>query len=241
MKALVTGGSSGIGRAVAIALAETHEVWLTYHHGRAAAESVVGQIRERGGRAHAVQFDAGDRESAARLASQIPDHLDVLVANAGTFGDGYRFLLDLDEAEWDAVWATNTSGVIRLFESFRDRLTPGGTVINLSTISAPLGAIGYKSQAHYATSKATVEGFFDAIGDAYGLRCINLVPGLIDTRMLHDHFGAELDAYRAAIPAQRFGAPEEIGRLVAGLVTTAIGIRRIAADGGWLQKGWARI
>jgi len=253
--ALVTGGSSGIGRACAIRLGETHEVWLTYHRGQAAAEAVVEAVRRRGGRASALPLDAGDAGSIRAAHARFvrgqegrsrPPRLDALIANAGTFGDGYRFFIDMEEEEWDAVWATNAIGVIRVFKAFRDLLLPGGTVVNVSTISAPLGAIGYKSHGHYGASKAAADAFFDAIGDRYageGLRCVNLVPGLIDTRMLHDHFAHELEAYRAAIPMQRFGEPEEIARLIARLVSAdpRLPIRRIAADGGWLQKGWERI
>jgi 3-oxoacyl-[acyl-carrier protein] reductase len=248
--ALVTGASSGIGRACALALGATHEVWLTYHHGQAAAEAVVAQIRGAGGAARALALDAGDPRSIAAaheamLRAMPRPKLDALVANAGTFGRGYRYLLELEEDEWDEVWATNASGVIRLFTAFREALLPGGTIVNVSTISAPLGAIGYKSQAHYATSKAAIEGFFEAIGAAHeaeGLRCINLVPGLVHTRMLEDHFGAEIDAYREAVPMKRFAEPDEIGRLVAALIgQRSLLVRRIAACGGWIQKGWGRV
>ncbi|WP_394834235.1 SDR family oxidoreductase [Pendulispora rubella] len=252
--ALVTGGSSGIGRACAIRLGESHEVWLTYHHGQAAAEAVVETILRRGGQARALKLDTGSAESihaahaefvGAQQGRNMP-RLDALIANAGTFGDGYRFFIDMEEKEWDAVWAVNAIGVIRVFKAFRELLLPGGTVVNVSTISAPLGAIGYKSHGHYGASKAAADAFFEAIGALYaaqGLRCINLVPGLIDTRMLHDHFAHELDAYRGAIPMQRFGEPEEIARLIARLVSAdpKLPIGRIAADGGWLQKGWQRI
>lgn len=252
--ALVTGGSSGIGRACALQLGESHDVWLTYRNGRADAETVAARIRERGGEARAIRLDVCSADSIRSVRDQFAGEnaprgqaprLDLLVANAGTFGDGYRFFIDMEEEEWDAVWATNALGVIRLFKAFRELLLPGGTLVNVSTISAPLGAIGYKSHAHYGASKAAADAFFDAVGGEYadrGLRCVNLVPGLIETRMLHDHLAHELDAYRAAIPMQRFGTPEEIARLIAGLVSSPQRpIRRIAADGGWLQKGWERI
>lgn len=253
--ALVTGGSSGIGRACAIALAASHEVWLTYHRGKAAAELVINTIRQQGGSAWALELDVSNLESIqsartrfvrAREERRRPPRVDALLANAGTFGDGYRFFLDMEEEEWDAVWATNTFGVIRVFKAFREFLVRGSVVINVSTISAPLGAIGYKSHGHYGASKAATDAFFDAVGALYatdGVRCINLVPGLTDTRMLREHFAHELDAYRAAIPMRRFGEPEEIAQLVTRLVSNEakLSIGRIAADGGWLQKGWERI
>jgi 3-oxoacyl-[acyl-carrier protein] reductase len=252
--ALVTGGSSGIGRACALTLGASHEVWLTYHRGKAAAELVVETIRGRGGVARALELDAANPASIQAARAEFarghggcrPRRIDALIANAGTFGDGYRFFIDMEEEEWDSVWTTNTSGVIRVFKAFRDFLVPGGCVVNVSTISAPLGAIGYKSHGHYGASKAATDAFFEAIGALYapmGIRCINLVPGLIDTRMLHEHFAHELEAYRTAIPMQRFGEPEEIARLVARLVSaeSKLPIPRVAADGGWLQKGWERI
>ena len=249
--ALITGGSSGIGSACVQALSATHDVWFTYHRGCAAAEAVLESIREQGGRAWALALDSGDRGSIRAaydhfVCEQAAPRLDALVANAGTFGDGYRLLMELEEQEWDAVWATNTTGVIDVFRIFAGLLARGSTVVNVSTINVALGAIGYKSHAHYAASKAATDAFFAAVaevGALRGVRCINLVPGLVETRMLHEHFAHELDAYRLAVPSQRFGEPEEIGRLVARLLSgeAELAIHRISADGGWLQKGWERI
>jgi 3-oxoacyl-[acyl-carrier protein] reductase len=252
--ALVTGGSAGIGRACALALAATHEVWLTYNRGRAAAEAIVGEIHARGGRAHAAPLDASDpaairglHEAFVRGMSEggRAPRLDALIANGAVFGDGYRLLFDIEEDEWDRVWATNTTGVVRLVRSFLELLLPGGTIVHTSTIAVPLGALSYKSHAHYATSKAATTGFLDGLAAQYvdrGLRCVNVVTGLIDTRMLRDNFGDDLTSYLTQIPMDRLGTPEEMARLVVRLVSApALPIRRITVDGGWLQKGWSRI
>lgn len=252
--ALVTGASSGLGRACALALGATHEVWLTYHRGRDAGEDVAASIVARGGQARALHLDASVPGSIAALERAFVDgmreagrrpRLDALVANAGFFGDGYRLLLEIDEDEWDRVWATNTSGVIRLVRTFLERLLPGGTIVNLSTMSVPVGALSYKSHAHYTTSKAATEGFIEAIAAAHaarGLRCVNLVPGLFDTRMLHDELGDELPSWVARIPLGRVGRPEELAAIVARLVAPSpLAVDRIVADGGWLRAGWARV
>jgi 3-oxoacyl-[acyl-carrier protein] reductase len=252
--ALVTGGSAGIGRACAFALAATHEVWLTYNRGRPAAESIVDTIRSRGGRAHMLPLDASDPAAIESLyeefvrgamqSGQTP-RLDALIANGAVFGDAYRFLFDIEEDEWDRVWATNTTGVIRLVRLFLELLLPGGAIVHTSTMSVPVGAVSYKSHAHYTTSKAATTAFLDGIAANYasrGLRCVNIVTGLIDTRMLRDNFGDDLTSYLTHIPLGRVGTPEEMASLIARLVSApALPIGRIAVDGGWLQKGWCRI
>jgi 3-oxoacyl-[acyl-carrier protein] reductase len=252
--ALITGGSAGIGRACALALVATHEVWLTYNRGRAAAEGIVDEIRASGGRAHAMPLDASDPAAIRTLHEAFvrgmrergrPPRLDALIANGAVFGDAYRFLYDIEEDEWDRVWATNTTGVVRLVRSFLELLLPGGTIVHTSTMSVPVGAINYKSHAHYTTSKAATTAFLDGLAGQYadrGLRCVNIMTGLIDTRMLRDNFGDDLTSYVNQIPMNRVGTPEEMARLVVRLVSApALPIGRITVDGGWLQKGWTRI
>jgi 3-oxoacyl-[acyl-carrier protein] reductase len=253
--ALVTGGSSGIGRACALQLSGRYEVWLTYSTRAAAAAAAVQEIAAGGGQAHALRLDYADPATVDAAAGALAGHcgtpggeplIQVLVNAGGTYGSGYRFLLDVDEAEWDRVWAVNVGGPCRLLRRLGDLLAPGAVVVNISSMVARLGAIGYKSQAHYATTKAVLGGCLaglQALPELRHLRFVDLLPGLVDTGMLRDHLAHEYDAYTSAVPLGRVANPEEIAATVAFLASdAAAGLRgtAVVADGGWTQQGWER-
>lgn len=250
--ALVTGGGSGIGRACSLRLSENYEVWLTYSSHPNQAQTVLEEIRQKGGKAYSLELDLGQPASVQRACRAFEEHykalaqpprLNLLVNNAGTFGQGYHFLLDLEEAEWDQVWEINVGGVIRLFRRLEPWLAGDGVIVNISSMVARLGAIGYKSQAHYALTKAVTNGLFGALQGLPGdhrRRFINLLPGLIETGMLQDHLGNDYATYTQAVPLGQLGTPRDVANLVAFVASGAAGYiagTNILIDGGWTQRG----
>lgn len=251
--ALVTGGGSGIGRACSLLLSESYEIWLTYSSHPEQAQAVVKEIKGNGGKAHALKLDLGQPTSVKdacqafaeyyQAAGQLP-RLDLLVSNAGTFGNGYHFLVDIEETEWDQVWEINVGGISRLFRRLAPWLSPDGVVLNISSMVARLGAIGYKSQVHYALTKAVTNGLFaslQATPEARRWRFVNILPGLIETGMLRDHLGNDYATYTQAVPLGQLGTPGDVANLVVFLASEAgsyISGTNILIDGGWTQKGW---
>lgn len=252
--ALVTGGSSGIGRACALALAASHEVWLSYRSRRDRAEEVLRAIAAAGGRGEALELDLDDpasieraRERLARRCGERGDRLALLVSNAGTAGTGYRLLLEIEEAEWDAVWRTNVSGPARLLERLDGVLAADAVVVHVDTLVSRAGAIGHKSHAHYPASKAAMAALASARSERPGAgrrRAARVVVGLVDTELLRGHMGQDLEPYAASVPLGRLGRTDEVAAAVvqlAGAAGRGLTSPEIAVDGGLLARGWRRV
>jgi 3-oxoacyl-[acyl-carrier protein] reductase len=252
--AIVVGGSAGIGASCALRLAQTHEVWISFNRRGAEASAVVADIVRHGGAATAFPLDYLEPRSirAARdgLVGALTDRgveprVDVLVNSAGTTGSGYRFLVEIDEDDWDSVWAINVGGPLEVLRQFTPLMGADGLVVNIGSAIARLGAIGYKSQAHYATTKAVLSAAVQALRDSTpgGPRMVNVLPGLVDTQLLRDMLGGDFESFASAIPAGRIGSPSDIADVVGLLVSSArhIAGEGVIVDGGWTQQGWLRI
>src|SRR5690606_26332867 len=185
--ALVTGASRGIGRAIALALAaEGATVAVNYARSQEAAQEVVDQIRERGGRAEAFQADVADAEQVEGLVSAVESQLgpvDILVNNAGITRDG--LLMRMTPEAWDEVVATNLTSAYRTTRAvLRGMLRRrSGRIINIASVSALTGNPG---QANYAAAKAGLIGFTKSLAREVGSRGITvnvIAPGVIDTDM----------------------------------------------------------
>src|SRR6185436_5576451 len=156
-KALVTGGSRGIGRAIALALAEEGaDVAVNYMSNEAAAESVVREIEKLGRRAFSVRADVSDFPDTVRMAQQVLGtfgHLDILVNNAGINSD--KSFVKMDHAAWRKVLAINLDGVFNCTKVFIDDMLKRGygRIVNITSV---IGQIGNFGQANYAASKAGV-------------------------------------------------------------------------------------
>lgn len=216
--ALVTGGSRGIGRAIAERLAvDGHRVAVNYTANKEAADATVEAITAAGGTALAVQGDVGDPESVAALFESITEQLgpvEILVNNAGITRDDLVLRMGLEA--WDDVIETNLRSVYLATKiALRSMLrAKWGRVISISSVS---GIAGNPGQANYAASKAGVIGFTKSVAREVGSRGITVnavAPGFIETDMT-EALGDEIMAAAAdRIALGRLGQPEEVAAAV---------------------------
>ena len=223
--ALVTGGSRGIGRAIALRLAAAGAVVVVnYVENAAAAEETVRLVAAAGGSAVAMGFDVGD-ESATRAAVQnIVDErnrIDILVNNAGLTVDS--LLLRQKEEDWERTLRTNLTGVFHCTKAAVRAMvrTRYGRIVNLTSVVAVMGNAG---QAAYAAAKAGVIGFTKALAREVASRGITVnavAPGLVETDMTAALGQAERTFVTSMIPAGRVARPEEVAAAVAFLASPA--------------------
>jgi 3-oxoacyl-[acyl-carrier protein] reductase len=225
--AIVTGGSRGIGRAAAEALAaQGAHVVLTYVKGEDEAKKVVEAIAARGGKAEAAGFDVADmkatEEAIAAVAKRL-GRLDILVANAGIAAD--NLLLRVKEEEIDRVLAVNLKGAIACARAATKVMMRArtGRVIFLSSV---VGEMGNAGQAVYAASKAALLGLAKTLAREYASRGITVnavAPGFIDTDMTTAIAGEAKQKMLEAIPLGRTGRPDEVAAAIAFLASDEAG------------------
>lgn len=241
--ALVTGGSRGVGRAIAARLAaDGAAVVITFATDHASAETLVAEITAQGGRARAVQLDLADPDqfegvfTAADQAFQDAgvDGLNVLVANAGIIRQAPIDQLGVDE--WDRIMATNARGAFLTVQHGAHRLRAHGRIITMSTIGTAWPSAG---EAAYAASKAAVEQITRVASRELGHRGItaNTVSlGPTDTDLLRSGAPPEaLEGAAAMTALGRIGRPNDVADLVALLAQPDnrwITGQNIHADGG---------
>src|SRR5690606_12418727 len=220
-RALVTGATRGIGRAIALALAaDGLETWVNYRSDRARAESLCAEISAQGGRAHPVAFDVRDasttRTAIETLISDAP--ISVLVNNAGVSRDSA--FPAMTREDWDEVTRTTLDGFFNVTQPLVMPMVrqKWGRIINVSSIS---GIMGNRGQVNYAAAKAGLIGATKALSLELAKRRITVnavAPGPIDTDMLAT---APLEQILAQVPARRLGQPHEVAELVAFLASDA--------------------
>jgi 3-oxoacyl-[acyl-carrier protein] reductase len=239
--AIVTGGSRGIGRAIALALAESGAaVGIAFRSQEASAREVQRAIEAAGGRAFIAPGDVRDEGSVTRFveaASAALGPVDILVNNAGITRDGH--ILFTDTAKWDEVLGVNLDAAYYAVRAVVRGmlLRRWGRIINVSSPSArmPLGG-----QSSYAASKAGLEGFTRALSRDLASKgvLVNAVsPGLVETDMLEAMPAEGRAAHLKAIALGRIGKPEEIAAVVAFLASDAASYitgQVIGVDGGLL-------
>ncbi|MFF8960173.1 SDR family oxidoreductase [Streptomyces sp. NPDC014894] len=217
--ALVTGGSRGIGAAVALRLArEGADVAITYARDGEAARDVVRKIEATGRRGLALRADAADAAACAEavgLAAEGLGRLDVLVNNAGVGVLGPLDGLTLDEV--DRVLAVNVRGVFLASQAAAGRMERGGRIVSIG--SCVTQRVPGPGATLYAMSKSALTGLTKALARELGERGItaNVVhPGPVDTAM-NPADGPHADAQRAGTAVGRYGRPEEVAAMVAFL------------------------
>jgi len=221
--ALVTGGSRGIGRAVALALAdEGADVAINYVSSEPAARDVAESIQKMGRRAILARADVGDFPDTFRMAQDVLrefGHLDILVNNAGINSD--KTFVKMDHASWRKVLAINLDGVFNCTKVFIDQMIEQkyGRVVNMTSV---IGQIGNFGQANYAASKAGVAAFTKSLAKELAGRGITvnaIAPGFIETEMIAGIPDKVEQKLLGQIPLNRFGTAEEVARAVVYIVS----------------------
>jgi NAD(P)-dependent dehydrogenase (short-subunit alcohol dehydrogenase family) len=244
--ALVTGASRGLGRSSALKLAESGvDVIVTYKGNRSAADAVVGQIRELGRKAVALQLDVGDSKTFAGFAASVNtalaatwqrERFDYLVNNAGA--GVHASIADTTEDQFDLMFQVHLKGTFFLTQALLPLLNDGGRIVNVSSGLTRFSLPGY---AAYAAMKGGVEVLTRYMAVELGPRGIavnTLAPGAIETDFgggaVRDN--AQLNAMIASQTALgRVGLPDDIGGAVAALLSGGnrwINAQRVEVSGG---------
>ena len=213
--ALVTGGSRGIGRAIALELSDAgYKVIITYKSNELAAEETLEMIRSRGGACEKIRFDIADsQETAKQMDDLLSRHknITVLVNNAGVTAD--NLFIMMSESDWDSVIQTTLKGFYNVTKPVMRRMSVNrkGSVVSISSASA---LIPNRGQANYAAAKAGLIAASRSVASEMarrGIRVNVVAPGLIDTEMIQ---GAPIERIKEIIPMARIGRPEEVAKVV---------------------------
>ena len=237
--ALVTGGSRGIGRAIALAMAEEGaNIAVVFAGNREAAEKTAAEIAEKGVQARVYQCDVASAGETEAVVKQILDDfggVDILVNNAGIVRD--TLLLRMKEEDFDAVLNTNLKGayhMIRQLYSYMMR-RKSGSIINISSV---VGLMGNAAQANYAAAKAGLIGLTKSTAKelaSRGVTCNAIAPGYIQSDMTDALPEKAKEAIVSQIPMKHTGLPQDVANLavfLAGPAASYITGEVIRVDGG---------
>lgn len=216
--ALVTGGSRGIGRAIALALAEAGaDVAINYSGNEAKANEVVAEIEKLGKKAVAIRANVANVEEVEQMVAQVLDtfgKLDILVNNAGVTRD--NLIMRMKEEDWDQVIDINLKGVFNCIKAVTRPMMKqrSGRIINISSV---VGVAGNAGQANYVAAKAGVIGLTKTTAKELASRGITvnaIAPGFIETDMT-DVLGEQIrEELMKSIPLARLGKPEDVANMV---------------------------
>ena len=221
--AIVTGGSLGIGTAIALKLAEFGaNVAINYRKHKDEAEAVVEKIKAFGRKGLVVQADISDFDAAQKMVDSVKSEfggIDILVNNAGVNWDGV--IWKMTEEQWDTVLNINLKGYFNYIRAvapiFREQKS--GKIVNLTSINGLRGKFG---QANYSASKAGIVGLTKTVAKElgkYGINVNAIAPGLIETDMVREAPEEVRQKALEEITLKRIGQPEEVANVVAFLCT----------------------
>ncbi|HAG09895.1 MAG TPA: 3-oxoacyl-[acyl-carrier-protein] reductase [Desulfotomaculum sp.] len=238
-KAVVTGASRGIGRAIAMSLAESGaDVLVNFTNDAEAAEKVCSDIEKFGRQAIAYRANVADPEQASSMiqfAVKQLGRVDILVNNAGVTRD--NLVVSLRDEDWDSVLSINLKGAFNCVRAVTRPMLKAkwGRIINISSIIAYTGNVG---QANYAASKGGLIAFTKSVAQELGSRKITvnaIAPGYIETDMTQSLPEAFREKMLSRIALRRLGRPEEIGSVAVFLASDAASYitgQTIIVDGG---------
>lgn len=238
-KALITGGSRGIGRAIAIKFAEHGaDVAISDLKIDEDALATVSSIESFGVKGKAYAADAGSLEESENLVNQFINdfgQIDILVNNAGITRD--NLLLRMSEEDWDLVIKVNLKSIFNMTRAVQRYMLKqrNGSIINMSSV---VGLTGNAGQANYSASKAGLIGFTKSVAQEFGsrgIRCNAIAPGFIETAMTAKLPEEVRDNWIKSIPLKRAGKPEDVANValfLASELSSYITGQVISVDGG---------
>ncbi len=221
--AIVTGASRGIGRAIAVNLAEAGaKIAAVYQHNKDKADELASQIDAAGGTCLPIQVNVAEEKDVTALVQQTLDQfgrIDILINNAGITRDGLVMRMKIED--WQQVIAVNLSGMFYCLKAvtkpmFKQR---SGKIVFITSV---IGCIGNAGQTNYAASKAGVIGLTKSAAKEFASRGIQVnavAPGFIETDMTQELSEESRQAYLEQIPAKRLGSSEEVAHTVRFLVS----------------------
>ena len=241
--AVVTGGGRGIGRAVAVRLAnEGANVAISYRSNDATAEEAAEEARAAGAECEIFKGDVALPEDVDALFGGVRDtfgQIDILVNNAGLTRD--NLTMRMKESEFDEVLRTNLKGTYLCTQAALRPMIRArwGRIINVSSV---VGLVGNAGQANYAASKAGIIGFTKSVAREVAQRGITanvVAPGYVETELTQSLPDEVKDQIRGQVPAGRFGEAEEVAEVVAFLAGEGAGYvtgQTLAVDGGMTMQ-----
>lgn len=238
--ALVTGASRGLGKAIALQLAEEGaQIIINYAKNSEKAKEVVAAVESTGGKALAMQADVSCWQEVEKMVDSIYEkfgRIDILVNNAGVNRD--ELLISMEKEDWDAVINTNLGGLFNCTKAVAKymMIQKNGRIINMSSVA---GERGGRGQSNYAASKGGVNAFTRSVAMELAPKKVTvnaIAPGVIETEMSSTVIRRAKDFILNSVALKRLGQPEEIAKVVAFLASddsSYITGEVIRVDGGF--------